>query len=189
MASSTSDVDELFDLRNAFYTGNFQQCIKEAQKLSPSDPDACVERDLFLYRSYLAQKKFGVVRDEIGPGSNRTLLPVRTLANYLQSPSSRESIVSELEQEMSGSVDPSNSSLLLAAATIFVHEGNLVFVYFYKNEKMWEIQMCVNINYLKDLIFFPSPGSCPSRPAPIRPPRVHRSQDPDPPQDGSRRSG
>ena len=42
-----------------------------------------IERDIFLYRSYLALKKYGIVRDEIKAGSPDLLLPLKSLAAYL----------------------------------------------------------------------------------------------------------
>jgi len=116
-------VDELFDIKNAFFTGNYQTCINEAQKVKLSDPGMSLERDVFLYRSYLALKKFRVVLDEVGSNSSALLQPLATLAKFLSanSQSTRDSIVADLDTQMAGNVDVSNHVLLIVAGTIYLH--------------------------------------------------------------------
>ena len=48
-------VDELFDVKSAFYVGAYQQCIKNCQTARLSDPALAVEKDGYMYRAYLAQ--------------------------------------------------------------------------------------------------------------------------------------
>ncbi|KAJ8898363.1 hypothetical protein PR048_003723 [Dryococelus australis] len=83
-----------------------------------------LERDVFMYRAYIAQKKYRVVLDEITGVSPSELQPLKLLAEYFAAPAKRSSIVSKLEQQTSGNVDVGNHTFLIVAATIYYHEGN-----------------------------------------------------------------
>ncbi|XP_015120580.1 coatomer subunit epsilon [Diachasma alloeum] len=123
MARQQGDVDELFDVKNHFYIGNYQQCINEAQKVKPSSSDVALERDVFLYRAYIAQRKFRVVLDEINNSSPADLQPLKLLAEYFASPGKRDAILNELDKNSGNFGDNHNG--MIVAATIYYHEKNL----------------------------------------------------------------
>jgi len=91
-----------------------------AQKLKISDPELSLDRDVFMYRSYLALKKFRVVLEEVGPSSKPLLKPLAMLATFMANPGKREAIVSEVDNIMAGNVDVTNYVQLIVAATVYL---------------------------------------------------------------------
>ncbi|KAG7267794.1 hypothetical protein CRUP_003213 [Coryphaenoides rupestris] len=97
------DVDELFDVKNAYYIGSYQQCINEAQKV---------------------KRKYAVVLDDIKSSSPAELQAVRMFAEYRSSDNKRDGIVDDLDKKMAKSVDAATPAFLLMAASIYYHEMN-----------------------------------------------------------------
>ena len=62
---SAAEPDELYTLRNFFWSGNFQQAINEANGLKKLQPHLVIEKDEFLYRSYLALGQHQLITSEI----------------------------------------------------------------------------------------------------------------------------
>lgn len=92
--------------------------------MKPSAPEKEVERDMFLYRAYIAQRKYAVVLDDIKGNSPPELQAVKMFAEYLSSESKRDAIVADLDKKMAKSVDAANTTFLLMAASIYYHETN-----------------------------------------------------------------
>lgn len=122
MPREDREPDDLFEIRINFYIGNYQQTINEATKLKVA-ANLQLEKDLFMYRSYIAQKKFGVVLDEIRSStSQEELCAVRLLAEFLSNESKRDSILRELDGKMGGNVK--NSFCLLMHGYIYYLSEN-----------------------------------------------------------------
>ncbi|XP_050520233.1 coatomer subunit epsilon [Daktulosphaira vitifoliae] len=117
------EANELFDIKNSFYIGNYQQCIIDSQSEPPNYGNLRLQRDIYMYRAYLAQKKFNIVIAEIGNNATPELKPFRLLAEYLQGQVDKNSIIKSLEQEIQ-SMYEINHSLVIVAATIYNHENN-----------------------------------------------------------------
>lgn len=60
-----SEPDDLFTLRNHFWLGSYQLAIAEGSGLGRLSDSLRIERDEFIYRSYVALGQYSIVLDEV----------------------------------------------------------------------------------------------------------------------------
>jgi coatomer protein complex subunit epsilon len=127
----TDTVDELYDVKTAYYIGAFAQCINTAQKAKVgTNDDLKLERDCYVYRSYVNQKKYGVIFDEIRENTSEAALKaIRLYAGFMNNINSEDALssaVSSFEQLFSG-IDPQSKMAWLPSvllASCYYHKGD-----------------------------------------------------------------
>jgi len=115
MSGNTDPI--LIDITNAFYTGNYQQCITLAEKIKKQN----LEKDIFMYRSYLATNRYRVVLDEVSSSSG-DLMAVRIFADYLLNKNKFADLIEIFEKKIK-SDDEIHVVWRTIASIMYVHEN------------------------------------------------------------------
>jgi len=120
----SSSPDLLFEMRNAFYLGNSQQCINEALKVKVVSNDQKLEKEVFMYRAFINQRKYGIVCDEINSSMPSQLQAIKLLADYCSADMSRKSIILKELDSKTQTLDPNDYIQTLMASIIYYYENN-----------------------------------------------------------------
>ncbi|CAD5229195.1 unnamed protein product [Bursaphelenchus okinawaensis] len=97
--------DSLYAARNYYYIGAYQQCAKEAQNANVKTDKERLEKDAFLFRSYVALGKSSVVLSEISADvKDDVLKAVRFLALF-KSQFNTDRVVGQAEELAENTVD------------------------------------------------------------------------------------
>uniref|UniRef100_A0A0N5BP11 Coatomer subunit epsilon n=1 Tax=Strongyloides papillosus TaxID=174720 RepID=A0A0N5BP11_STREA len=117
-------IDNLFDVKNAYFLGNYQQCIQAAEKIKCKTDTEEEEKNSYVYRSLMAQNKHSLVLSEISPNTDVVSLKcLRRLAQYYSNKNERNNIVMEIDSDVKTS-DASNEQFCLLTALIYINESD-----------------------------------------------------------------
>lgn len=108
--------DQLFNLRNSVYLGNYQQAISEALSIGPAG-------DFFQYKAYVELAQYRVVMDEVDAQRPVAVQAVRLLAAYLDgNRETKDAVVLQLKEWIGSPAAAGSWEVLLVAGTIYMHE-------------------------------------------------------------------
>lgn len=100
--------------------------MSEASQLTGLNEQQKIERDVFVYRSYLELGSYELVLAEIGSDSPMALQAVKQLALYLKDSAKRESVLEQVSAWLTDMSCTNNATVLLVAGLVFLLEENYV---------------------------------------------------------------
>lgn len=104
-----------------------QLAINEAATLNRIPAKLAVERDEYVYRSYLALGQYGIVLGEIKDtaSTNVALRAVKLLATFMSTPAAQETAIFQMKEWLADSTVKNIPSIRLIAATMYMISDNV----------------------------------------------------------------
>ncbi|KAF8066259.1 coatomer subunit epsilon-1 [Scenedesmus sp. PABB004] len=118
--------DILFAVKNNFYIGAYNNAINEASDMEGLSEAEQTERDVFVYRSYIALGSTDLVLSEIKDSAPMALQAVKLLAQYMGGRIAKEAALEQVSAWVADPICNTNPHVLLVAGLIFASEGNHV---------------------------------------------------------------
>jgi coatomer protein complex subunit epsilon len=119
------DTDPLFELRNLFLIGNYQSAINEGLTLDHLPEAHKVDRDVIIYRAYIAKGDYNLVLEEIKDSSPHAgLVAVKALASYLSSERNKDIVLTTIKSWPSDPRMVNNDTVQLVSGLIAFYEEN-----------------------------------------------------------------
>lgn len=123
--SKIMDEDEFYSIRSAYYIGDYSTVEKEATNLSQLRGIKSKERDAFLCRALIAQKKYKKAQSIAGKSVQTPMLAVKQLLIYAQAQNieTKELVTDQLSEYLKEDPDiEQNVTFSVIAAQIFCNE-------------------------------------------------------------------
>lgn len=121
-----SEPDVLFTVRNSFFLGSYQNVINEAADIENLSDAGMVEKDYYVYRSYLEMGEYDLVINEIPDSAAMALQAVKLLAKYLVGKTAPDAAVSTIAEWLEDPACSGNATVLLIAGMIYAREENYI---------------------------------------------------------------
>jgi coatomer subunit epsilon len=119
-----SGAEELFELRNYFYLGNFAAAITEGETVSLDDHGAQIERDVILKRIAAAQGKGDAVIASVTDSAHVALQAVKLFCTLLKDPLVKDAVLTTVAAWLTDDVALASESLVLMCGIIYAHVGD-----------------------------------------------------------------
>lgn len=115
---------DLNEIKNMFYLGNYQGVINEGGNVESDSEEVKIERDVLIYRSYVAQGNTDIVIQEIKEDWPVDLQAVSILAKYFSADTNlREEALKKVEKGLKGNMSE-NPTFLLISSIIYDNQQN-----------------------------------------------------------------
>lgn len=121
-----ADRNILFAVRNNFYIGAYNNAINEASDIEGLSEAEQTERDVYVYRSYIALGSHDLVISEISQSAPMSLQAVKLLAEYSGNRIPKERALETVGTLLADPICNNNPHVLLIAGLIYSQEGNYV---------------------------------------------------------------